>query len=355
MSSIYIHIPFCSSICSYCDFVKVYYRKDWANQYLDNLEKEIQASLPLEPGETLYIGGGTPSCLSEKQLYRLLEMVQPLGCVGEFTMECNPESLTYNKLRMMKEMGVNRLSIGVQSFQDELLSVIGRRHTARDVFACIEQAHELGFDNISIDMMYNLPHQTMELFNKDIEILKTLDIQHLSYYSLILEEGTILSYQKYQLEDDYVFSEALKHASLPWQRYEISNYAYPGYESKHNLVYWHNEHYLSFGLGAHGYQGNERYYHTSSLTEYLKGNYLAGKEILTLEDRMFEEIMLGLRLVEGISIEHFEKKFQQSILVYKEAIEKNIQKGYLMIEDNYLKATELGIDWLDSILIDFIK
>ena len=356
MNSIYIHVPFCHAICSYCDFTKFIYNPKFVRGYLNELKKEISQYSFDQKTYTIYIGGGTPSALEIDELKELLEIVQPFLPCKEFTIECNPESLTLDKLRLMYQMGVDRLSIGVQTFQDELLKAINRQHSSKDAYRCIKEAREVGFKNISIDMMYNLPHQSLELLEKDLAIVKELPITHLSYYSLILEEKTILSIQKYQLEDDYEFSEMIKHYPLPFKRYEISNYALEGYESKHNKVYWHNEHYYGFGPGAHGYLGNIRYHNTNYVAKYIKGENKVEKEEIDLEDMMFEEIMLGLRLVEGIDLAHFYQKYSKNLLeVFHDVIQKNIKQGLLVIENGSLRTTELGFDLLDNILLDFLK
>ena len=200
--SLYVHIPFCESICSYCDFCKVYYDQKQSDLYLQRLNEEL-SQIEQHHLKTIYIGGGTPSALNDEQLEKLMSMLKTYSLeVEEYCMEVNPESMDYYKLKILKKGGINRLSIGVQTFQDHLLKEIDRHHNTTQVKNIIKYAKEIGFDNISIDLMYGLPKQTKEDIQKDIEVLQTLNLQHVSYYSLILEEGTILKYKNYQPLDE---------------------------------------------------------------------------------------------------------------------------------------------------------
>lgn len=357
----YIHIPFCTNICTYCDFAKMYYRQDWADQYLDALEKEIQQAKMTKNITTLYIGGGTPSSLSTEQLKRLFTVLLPYtDHLLEYTIEVNPESMTYEKLLLFKQMKGTRLSIGVQTFNERILKKIGRQHTNQDVFRLIKQARCVGFEDISIDLMYNLPLQTKGDILADLAVVEGLDITHLSYYSLILEKHTILYNENYNNMDDQeeyevggLIQEELK--KMGFYQYEVSNYCKQGYPSLHNSLYWLNQHYYGFGLGAHGYLEHCRYQNTKQLSAYQQGKFMLAKEELSLEDEMYESLMVGLRLKQGISLPVFKKRYHVDLLKhYQEVIDKYMKMEMLVIENQHLKTTEKGLDLLDFILLDLI-
>ena len=311
--SLYVHIPFCESICSYCDFCKVYYDQKQSDLYLQRLNEEL-SQIEQHHLKTIYIGGGTP----------------------------------------------NRLSIGVQTFQDHLLKEIDRHHNTIQVKNIIKYAKEIGFDNISIDLMYGLPKQTKEDIQKDIEVLKSLDLQHVSYYSLILEEGTILKYKNYQpLDEESEYQLTLfidqELEKIGFEKYEISNYAKQGYQSKHNLMYWYYNNYYGIGLGACSKIDGQIIEHSRSLTKYLNGDFKTTTIDETKEETMFNQIMMSLRLKEGLDLNKFKERYQEDArILYKEAITRNIEKGRLMIENDYLKATQEGQYVLNDILIDFM-
>ncbi|MFR1853024.1 MAG: radical SAM family heme chaperone HemW [Beduini sp.] len=360
--ALYIHIPFCLSICTYCDFSKLYYKKEWVQKYLQALKQEMLQNMVQETIDTIYIGGGTPSSLDEEDLETLLKMIKPYAKnVLEYSIELNPETMNINKLKLLKKYGVTRLSIGVQTFNEKILKKINRQHSNQQVFDLINQARLLGFEDISIDLMYNLPNQTIQDIQKDLKLVKELNLKHISYYSLILEEHTILYNQDYTSmsdEEEYecnclIINELEK---MGLKRYEISNFAYKGYESLHNLVYWHHYDYYGFGLGAHGFINHKRYYNTRKLTDYFNGLFKIYEEELTLTDLMFETIMLGLRLTQGINIKQFDLEYQVNLLkIYDNPIQKYINQKMLMIENGYLKATPLGLDFLNDILVDIMS
>ncbi len=360
--ALYIHIPFCLSICTYCDFSKLYYKKEWVQKYLQALKQEMLQNMVQETIDTIYIGGGTPSSLDEEDLETLLKMIKPYAKnVLEYSIELNPETMNINKLKLLKKYGVTRLSIGVQTFNEKILKKINRQHSNQQVFDLINQARLLGFEDISIDLMYNLPNQTIQDIQNDLKLVKELNLKHISYYSLILEEHTILYNQGYTSmsdEEEYecnclIINELEK---MGLKRYEISNFAYKGYESLHNLVYWHHYDYYGFGLGAHGFINHKRYYNTRKLTDYFNGIFKIYEEELTLTDLMFETIMLGLRLTQGINIKQFDLEYQVNLLkIYDNPIQKYINQKMLMIENGYLKATPLGLDFLNDILVDIMS
>ena len=358
----YIHIPFCQHICTYCDFSKVYYKKDWVDDYLTALEKEIQATKIDQKIITLYIGGGTPSSLSYEQLERLFKILEPLSLnVVEYSMEVNPESMDEDKLKLFKHYGGTRVSIGVQTFDLVILKKIGRQHDNHQVFDIITKARDIGFEDISIDLMYNLPNQTKEGIKKDLEMISQLPITHLSYYSLILEEHTMLyndHFTGFDDKEEYQVSHLIKEtlAKSRFEHYEISNYCKQGYASLHNLMYWLHLPYYGFGLGAHGYMNHLRFQNTKQLSAYLQGNHLLEKHETSLEDEMFETFMVGLRLKEGISLERFKKEYHEDVLIrYEKVIQKYLRDGMLLIEEGRLKPTEKGMDLLDFILLELLE
>lgn len=362
MLSLYVHIPFCKEICSYCDFCKVYYQKEWADDYLSQLKKEIEFKKVPTALDTIYIGGGTPTSLNTQQIQRLMELLKPYRLeVKEYSIEVNPETMTYQKLQILYDGGVTRLSIGVQTFQEHLLTHLHRQHCNQDVFQVIQWAKEIGFTNISIDLMYGIPYQTKEDIIQDIEMAISLDIQHISYYSLILEEHTILSYQNYQPIDEQKEGQYYELIESQLEengffKYEVSNFSKQGYESLHNSVYWQYQNYLGVGVGATGMVDGVREENTHSLTLYLQGHVLKKKEEISLADQMFEMIMMGLRLTKGMSMNDFEQRFHVSFMdEYRDVIEKYRTMDLLVCEDGYLKVNKRGMEVLHDILIDFIK
>ena len=299
--------------------------------------------------------------INDEQLEKLMSMLKPYSLeVEEYCMEVNPESMDYYKLKILKKGGINRLSIGVQTFQNHLLKEIDRHHNTIQVKNIIKYAKEIGFDNISIDLMYGLPKQTKEDIQKDIEVLKSLDLQHISYYSLILEEGTILKYKNYQpLDEENEYQLTLfidqELEKIGFEKYEISNYAKQGYQSKHNLMYWYYNNYYGIGLGACSKIDGQIIEHSRSLTKYLNGDFKTTTIDETKEETMFNQIMMSLRLKEGLDLNKFKERYQEDArILYKEAITRNIEKGRLMIENDYLKATQEGQYVLNDILIDFM-
>lgn len=361
MSSLYVHVPFCDHICVYCDFCKVFYKEEWADQYLDALSYEIEdKQLPLSY-DTIYIGGGTPSAFNEKQLQRLLDILNPYAQnIQEYSIEINPESMTLEKLELLVHYGINRISIGVQSFDDNILMNIGRYHNKKLAIDWIRKCQEKGIVDINIDLMYGLPSQSLEDVYRDIDLIDELDVSHLSVYSLILEDHTVLKNQNYKPlsdeEDAYWYEHINTYLKLKgFIHYEVSNY-YKVKPSIHNLVYWHYEDYDGVGLSAHSLKNHHRYENTRSLTQYLEHHYLQDDIELSKQDEMFEMIMMGLRLREGLSLESFSHKFH---IDFKEKyaciIDKYEKLNMLMIEDGYVKTTLQGMNYLNTILVDFLE
>ena len=316
MKSVYIHIPFCKSICSYCDFCKMFYYPKWAHDYLVKLKEEIEDAYLGEQIDTIYIGGGTPSCLREKELEYLLYLTQMFKTTPslEFTFECNLEDINEPLLKILKRYHVNRLSIGIQSFLEQNLIILGRSHTFESAKEKMAMIRTYGFKNVNLDLIYAIPKETMKDLKKDLQLFLKLKPDHISTYSLILEPHTILARNHMKpISEDldasmYEFiCKTLKKKGFT--HYEVSNFALKGKESRHNLTYWNNEEYYGFGLSASGYRENIRYTNTLSITEYLKGNRLGKSEILSMQDVMEHEMMLGLRKMEGISLKDFKEKF----------------------------------------------
>lgn len=318
--SVYIHIPFCRNICSYCDFCKLLYKKDWADLYLDKLNEEILDRYLDDEIKTIYIGGGTPSCLSLSQIKKLLEICHNfhLSSQIEFTFECNLDDITEEILYLLKLNGVNRLSIGIQSFNEDNLYFLNRKHTLEEAEEKMALIRKLGFNNVNIDLMYALPTEDLSVLKKDLTMFLKLEPDHISTYSLMIEPHTML-YQKRikpisEDMDSLMYKTIIKTLEKKdYHHYEVSNFAKEGYESKHNLTYWNNEEYYGFGLGASGYIDDIRYTNTKSLKNYLDGFYHGEQEILSLKDAMDNELMLGFRKCEGISLEKFKRKFGKNM------------------------------------------
>lgn len=342
--SIYIHIPFCTSICSYCDFCKIIYNEKYISNYLDMLEKEIKERYKDESVKTIFIGGGTPTSLSYDELKRLFDIINIFNKEDEieFTIESNIESISEDKLKLMKEYGVNRISIGVESFDDDTLKLLGRRHNKIDTFNRIELVKKY-FDNINIDLIY-AAYNDINILKKDIDYFLSLNIPHISTYSLIIEDNTVLKIKGMNNIDEDIDYEMYKYIENTLERnhynhYEISNYAKEGYESKHNLVYWNNEEYYGFGLSSTSYINNIRRVNTKNLSKYLNGEFINNEEVEDINTRMENEIMLGLRKFNGIDINKFKDKYNKEIEdVFN--IDDLVKDNYLIKDDNYLKINK---------------
>lgn len=342
INSIYIHIPFCQTICSYCDFCKLFYNNKLVDSYLKELEKEIDENYKGEEISTIYIGGGTPTSLSYDELSFLFSMLKKIRLASnyEFTIEANVDSLDINKIKLLRENNVNRISIGVETFNDDYQKLINRKLSFKELEVTIKLLKDNGINNINLDLMYGFKNESIEILNKDLEYLLKLDIPHISIYSLIIEDNTILKINNYQrLDDDndqvlYKYIEE-KLGKNNYHHYEISNYAKNGYESRHNLVYWNNNEYYGFGLSSASYYNNIRKTNTRSITNYLNGAREIEIEKLSLKDKMDYEIMLGLRLERGVSKEEFFKRYNitiDKVYNYKGLLDNNI----LLENDKYL-------------------
>lgn len=360
MKSVYIHIPFCENICSYCDFCKLKYNSEWISLYLESLKQEIETYYKGEKIRTLYIGGGTPSVLSMIELTKLFELVKifDLSELEEFTIECNIESITNEKLILFKKNNVNRLSIGVQTFNEKFIKLLNRNHTKEEVEEKINMAKLVGFDNINVDLMYALPGETMEDLECDVDEILRLNVPHISCYSLMIEPNTKLYIDNVKEIDEDLDYEMYKYIekrlnNREYTHYEVSNYAKIGYESKHNLVYWNNEYYYGFGLSASGYLENYRYDNTKNLRKYLSENYIDVITKVDKDDRIKYELILGFRKLKGINKNRFKEKFDISIYDVPN-IRELLINGMLKENEEYIYIPD---DWIyksNEILVKFV-
>lgn len=359
--SVYIHIPFCNNICSYCDFCKMYYKKEWIDKYLRALDEEINQKYQQEELNTIYIGGGTPSSLNINELKKLFNIIKQFNFSKnlEFTFECNIENLNIEKLKLLKENGVNRLSIGIESFNSRILKILNRKEVDyKKTKEIVDQAKKIGFNNINIDLIYSIQNQTLEELQKDLDLFINLDVEHISIYSLILEKNTKLFIENYTNVDEELELEMYNYINSflkknNYLHYEISNYSKKGFESKHNLTYWNNLEYYGFGLGASGYINNIRYTNTRSLTKYIKNNYLLEEEKLSINDKMELEMILGLRKTKGVNILEFKKKYNKTIQEVFD-VNKLLEENKLIIKDNYIFINPKYIYISNDILINFL-
>lgn len=373
-TSAYIHIPFCEHICYYCDFNKVFLEGQPVDEYIEALLKEARLALrqkSVEKMETLYVGGGTPTSLTASQLERLLSGLREILPYnnGEFTVEANPGDLTADKLDVMKNYGVNRLSMGVQTFDDRLLKKIGRKHTAQDVYDTIQLLEEKDFSNVTIDLIYALPGQSLESFRDTVTRALALDLPHYALYSLILENQTMfmnwvrrgkmhLPEQELEAQMYAETIDAMEKAGR--KQYEISNFAKPGFESQHNLVYWNNQNYFGLGAGASGYLGNRRYKNRGPIQHYLKSLKndqlpVLEEEILTQKAQIEEEMFLGLRKILGVDKTVFENRFGFSMMdVYGDVIEKLKQQKLITETDSRVCLTEEGLFRGNDVFEEFL-
>lgn len=362
MMSCYIHIPFCEKICSYCDFCKMFYNENIVDNYLEQLEKEIRTLYKGEELRTIYIGGGTPSCLSVKQLEKLFEIINLFKKNNnvEFTIECNFSNTTIEKLELFKKYGINRISFGLETTNSKQLKFLEREENSEKTKKIISLCKKLGFDNVNVDLMYALPGETIDDLKCDLDFIKSLDIEHVSCYSLIVEDHTKLGIKNTENIDgelDYqMYLEICKFMSdNGFNHYEISNYSKKGYESKHNLVYWNNDKYYGFGLGASGYIDNRRTTNTRSISNYLKGKYLLEEEILEKDDLIYYEIILNLRKSSGIDLEKlyslYNVKLDYTELVNLGLLKLDENKLYIP-EDKWYISNEIIIRLLECVIYE---
>ncbi|GLF81735.1 radical SAM family heme chaperone HemW [Bacillus safensis] len=364
MKAAYIHIPFCEHICHYCDFNKFFIKTQPVDEYLAALEKEMQHTIE-QKGEqelkTIFIGGGTPTSLTVSQLDKLMNSIhsvlKPTKNLIEFAVEANPDELSLEKLHVLKAAGVNRLSFGVQTFEDDLLKKIGRVHQKKDVLTSFERARAVGFDNISLDLMFGLPHQEKHHVMNSLETAFSLGAEHYSVYSLIVEPKTVfynlmqkgklhLPPQEREAEMYELVMDEMERHGL--KQYEISNYAKPGFESQHNLTYWSNEDYFGFGAGAHGYVDGIRNVNAGPVKHYLELIDQTGfpyKEThqVTKAEQIEEEMFLGLRKIEGVKSADFQAKYGAAPeALFSTVLEDLEEKGLIVKDDMGIRLTRKG-------------
>ncbi|MCQ2910630.1 MAG: radical SAM family heme chaperone HemW [Clostridia bacterium] len=377
---LYVHIPFCKSKCIYCDFCSFANKEDKIDEYIDMLIKEMNLYKEVVKDriiKTVFIGGGTPTILSCDQLKKLVNAIKENFTFKdeiEFTCEANPGTLDIDKLKTLKELGVNRLSIGLQSANDSTLKMLSRIHTFDEFKKNVEDARKVGFKNINADIMFSLPNESMKDIKHTVDEVLALKLEHVSAYSLIIEEGTKMydmacsGDSKYEFPDEdtdreiyyYICDELKKNG---YHQYEISNFAKPGYESEHNMIYWKAEEYLGLGLAAHSYFNNYRFSNVIDLNRYIsklrdenKITYVNGKKELESEsDQISEFMFLGLRMLDGISINKFKEKFGKDIFdIYGDTINEMIEDGYLEREDDLIRLSKKGIDVSNVLFAEFM-
>ena len=359
---IYIHIPFCVKKCKYCDFLSGPAAKDLQDQYIEMLLEEIdQFSAILSEGttDTIFFGGGTPSILDGEKIVKIMERLRTVGNItetAEISIEANPGTVTKEKLQLWKKAGINRISFGLQSADDDELKRLGRIHSWSAFESNYKLARECGFTNINVDLMSALPGQTVDTWKKTMEKVTALDPEHISAYSLIIEEGTPF-YEAYEDHPELLPSEEEERAMYyetkaflaekGYERYEISNYAKPGYECRHNLSYWERIDYLGLGLGAASLLGTKRKSNQTELSQYLKGNFAGEEELLSDENAIEEYFFLGLRKMKGVDWTPYQKQ-------YETVVQKLTAEGLLETDGNWLRLTELGIDVSNYVLAEFL-
>ncbi len=359
VKSLYIHIPFCKHICSYCDFCKMYYHEQLASQYLSSLEKEIKTYYQNDIIETLYIGGGTPSSLSKDRLIQLFNSLKIIKQSDnlEFSFEVNISDITEELLLLLKHYQVNRISIGIETVNDKFLTFLNRDHTKNDVYDKVMLTKKY-FHNINVDFMYGFYGQTLQDVKEDLLFFKSLDVPHISIYSLILEPNTKLFIDKTKPLEEEIESEMYFYIiqfleELGYCHYEFSNFAKKGYASKHNLTYWNNEFYYGFGLGAVGYIDHYRITNTRSINHYNKGCYVLTKDYEDRDIEMSNEMILGLRKIKGVNMNQFILKYGQTIEeVFR--IHDLVKQEVLKIEGDYLSINQKYLYLSNQILERFI-
>lgn len=368
---LYIHIPFCAQKCFYCDFASYQGKNHLVEEYLQALGKEIQVKTEGQVFDTIFIGGGTPSYLSCEELELLGSYLMPLQKTAEveFSMECNPGNLTKEKAEVIQKMGVNRLSIGLQSSNDAILLDIGRIHTFGEFEENFHMLRELGFENINVDLIYGLPHENLSILEKTLADVLALKPDHISCYSLIIEEFTPFFYkaQRNQLVLPDEETERTMHETIVahlsgagYHRYEISNYALAEKMCKHNIRYWQGEEYIGCGTSAHEYFQGTRKENVRTIEGYIRKMSAQGSAATRIhenskEEDMEEYIFMGMRMMEGIDKKRFYQRFSVELHeIYGPIIKKYIAEGLLQETATSLKFTEKGVEFSNLVLSDFL-
>lgn len=391
MTGLYIHIPFCKTICNYCDFPKHLSHVSNHNLYINAIIKELQIFKKLgqlQNIKTIYIGGGTPTVLSDEnttELFGALHELIDIDKIEEFTIEANPESLNLSKIKIYKKYGINRVSLGVQTFNEQHLKLLGRNHNAKQVFETITNLINYSITNINVDLIYGFFNQTINDVYYDIEKLSELNIKHISYYSLILEPNTVFNNlvnqgKRSELEEDIVANmfDKIKEklTAQNFLHYETSNFSKKGYQSMHNKIYWKNQQYVGIGVGAHGFIDNYRYSNPKVYKKYLEqiknidlskietniqdyfedqNNHLMFATKMSDVENIENEFMLGLRLTEGIEIDTLYNKYQKDLVdKYILKLQKHKQNNLIRIDDKIIKLTDKGQILANEVLVDII-
>ena len=371
---IYIHIPFCKKKCHYCDFVSYDNKYEKVEKYIDTVIEDIDEETKSFTKEhlvtTVYLGGGTPSFIESKYIKEILEKVRKsfnISGDAEITIEVNPGTVNEEKLKTYQMLGINRLSIGLQTTNDEILKTIGRIHNYSEFLSTYNLARKIGFENINVDLIFALPNQNIENVKKDLENIIELNPEHISTYSLILEEGTKLEEMIKENEEKYVLPDDDTERKMYWlikntlekngyKHYEISNFAKQGKESRHNINCWMQKEYLAFGSASHGFLDGVRYSNKKILSEYIFN--FKNKDIeerLTREETAKEFMMLGLRMIDGVSISEFERKFKLNPLMYfRFEISKLVEEELLEVDLDRIKLTNKGIDLANLVWEEFV-
>ncbi|MCM3784506.1 radical SAM family heme chaperone HemW [Neobacillus mesonae] len=373
--AVYLHIPFCTNKCFYCDFNSYVLKDQPVMKYLEALEREMEYTVTkTPPGEikTIFVGGGTPTVLKPDEMAYFLKSVRtyfPNWAEDiEFSMEANPGTTDLEKLSVMKEGGVNRVSFGVQAFQNELLTGIGRIHNTDDVYRSLENARKAGLTNLSIDLMFGLPNQTVEMLSESVTKALELGLPHYSIYGLKVEENTLFHtlFQKNQLplpDEEHELKmylhlmERMKEAG--YDQYEISNFAKPGMQSRHNMTYWRNEDYYGLGAGAHGYVGRERHMNVRGVNPYIEATEQGLPRLDTLsvskEEAMEDFMMVGLRMLEGVSSASFEEQFGEKIEdIFSKPLHKMLHAGLLDATGEGYRLSSQGVLYGNEVFAEFI-
>lgn len=373
---IYIHIPFCKQKCFYCDFVSYCDKTNFIHEYIECLKKEIKLESDKKGFiiDTIYIGGGTPSVIDGKLVRDVLETIRENFIIdkdAEVTIEVNPGTVNEEKLRIYKESGINRISIGLQSTNSSLLKMLGRIHTYEEFLECFNMARHIGFENINVDLMIGLPGQTLDDIDNSIEIIANLEPEHISVYSLIVENGTkiskdicagklILPEEEFERKMYWRVKENL--GSKGYIHYEISNFAKKGHESKHNMNCWNQREYLGFGASAHSYFRHIRYSNIEDLEKYIeninKNQIEENKKIHEIQDidsSKKEYMLLGLRKIDGVNITEFKNKFLDNpIYFFRRELNKLVKNELIEIDENSIKLTNKGLDLANLVWEEFV-
>jgi len=370
---LYIHIPFCKQKCLYCDFNSYVCNDTQIDNYIEALLSEIRRYNKEHcfKYKTVYFGGGTPTFIHYKHIGAIMQELEPfIETDAEISMECNPGTVNGESLKQYKHMGINRLSIGLQAWQPELQKKLGRIHNTEQFLDNLEEAYNAGFNNISADLMFALPDQSLDMWLETVQNVTALDIKHISCYSLKIEEGTpfkkLYEENKITLPDDELDREMYHKAvdimaQRGFKQYEISNFAVPGYECKHNLIYWQNEEYLGVGAGSHSKLNNIRFNNYKNLNTYIeaiKSGIYPVEERITINKKedIWETIILTLRLNQGLDIKSFNEKYSVDFMKhYSKTINKLLKYKLIVFEGYRLRLTSLGMDLSNSIFIEFME